>query len=307
MAGTIGIKIANGEFYPILDENSAAKKRLVLTTAHDNQSSARVDMFRSISKSMLDAQYIGSLVVEGLGAGFKKEVSIEMIISSDEGGNITAEAYDLESGSEGDRNVLNVSLRTMDAFAKPDDFPDFDADDGQRLDLGTSRPQRAARERKFPWLIMIAATLLVIMGILALWFFMLGGREFLPPAAGGPVPEHPPAAEQPPVFPELASPEQPPEVGPQAAAEFILAPTAPPPMPEIRSERPSAPPMPLRVPTSMPPEGVSHMARMGDTLWDISAAFYRDPSLYPRIAQINDIEDPNDIAAGFNVAVPPLD
>src|SRR5215467_1365748 len=92
MTSSIGIKLANGEFYPILDENSSAKKRLILTTVHDKQSSVQIDLFRSVSKRMTDAQYIGSLVVENIKSRRKGEPSIEMVISSSENGEITADA-----------------------------------------------------------------------------------------------------------------------------------------------------------------------------------------------------------------------
>ena len=39
---TIGIKLADGTFYPILEEGSAQEKILDLTTAHNNQTTVMV-------------------------------------------------------------------------------------------------------------------------------------------------------------------------------------------------------------------------------------------------------------------------
>jgi len=335
MAGIIGIKVANGDFYPIVGENSTVKKRLVLTTVHDNQDSVQIDLFRSISKSMLDAQYIGSLVVEDIRSCLKGEPSIEMLISASQDGNITAEAYDLDASPDSDHHILNVSLKTMDTFTKPDDFPDFEMDnDEPQVAASYSKPhQKSEKERKFPWGIMVAATLCVILVIAALWFFLIrdrGGRPIAyaspgyteqvaqpPPVAVEPPPQPPPpqpAAQpvQPPPPPPpvetVAVPVIPPPAPVEVSPPVIQAPVAPPPEPAqvVHRQRPPAPVLSHRVPAVIPPNGVVYQIRWGDTLWDIAAAFYRNPLLYPRIARHNNIRDPNFILAGFNVRIPPL-
>jgi len=341
MAGTIGIKVANGDFYPIVDENSPVKKRLVLTTVHDSQDSVQIDLFRSISKSMLDAQYIGSLVVEDIRPCKKGEASIEMIIFAADDGNITAEAYDMEADPESDHHILNVSLKTMDTFTRPEDFPDFDVDEEpQEVNHQYEKARHTEKtERKFPWAIMAVAALLVIAAIAVLWFFLLrdnGGfavtgngsnnteqapahagpppAEPAPPAPPPPAPPPPPPPQpvqqvQPPAAPETvampATPEPPPVV---ISPPVIQAPAVPPaaPVQTIRRERPPAPVLSHRVPAVIPPNGVVYQIRWGDTLWDIAAAFYRDPLQYPRIARHNNIRDPNLILAGFNVRIPPI-
>ena len=332
MAGIIGIKVANGDFYPIVGENSTVKKRLVLTTVHDNQDSVQIDLFRSISRSMLDAQYIGSLVVEDIRSCLKGEPSIEMLISANLDGNITAEAYDLDASPDSDHHILNVSLKTMDTFTKPEDFPDFEMEnDEPQVAAGSySQPRKKGeRERKFPWGIMVAATLCVILGIAALWFFLLRDRDgrpiveavpghteqlAQPPAALEPPPQAPPPAVQPvqppPPHPveTVAVPVSPEPPPPVVSPLVIQAPVAPPPGPaqEVQRQRPPAPVLSHRVPAVIPPNGVVYQIRWGDTLWDIAAAFYRNPLLYPRIARHNNIRDPNHILAGFNVRIPPL-
>jgi len=363
MAGTIGIKVANGNFYPLMGENSAVRKKLVLTTVHDNQDSVQIDLFRSISKSMLDAQYIGSLVVEDIRSALKGEPSIEMIVSADPDGNITAEAYDLDAEPGSDHHLLNVSLRTMDTLSRPDDFPDFDMDgDGlpQHASLSFDKDRLVGerkRRRKFPWVILAVAVLLVILGVL-LFFPIRGGDETLfasimgqiteqtarpqdvpppEPVAVEPVPLPPPLPPvvqpaPPETVPTPVTPEppvvaiSPPDVSgmpvveaspPDASAmpvvevspPVIQAPVTPPvvQIQAVPGQRPPAPVMSHRVPAVIPPNGVVYQIRWGDTLWDIAAAFYRDPLQYPRIARHNNIRNPNLILAGFNVRIPPLD
>jgi nucleoid-associated protein YgaU len=60
------------------------------------------------------------------------------------------------------------------------------------------------------------------------------------------------------------------------------------------------------VPATIPKEGVAYKIRWGDTLWDISAAFYRNPWQYQRIARFNNIRNPNMIISGRTIRIPPL-
>jgi nucleoid-associated protein YgaU len=54
-----------------------------------------------------------------------------------------------------------------------------------------------------------------------------------------------------------------------------------------------------------PRGGAPYTIRWGDTLWDISEAFYRNPWLYPRIARFNAIRNPDFIISGRTIRIPP--
>ena len=323
MAGTIGIKIANGDFYPIIEENTGLKKRLVLTTVHDNQRSVQIDLFRSLSKSMLDSQYVGSLVVDNLKPRPKGEPSVAMTISSDEDGYISAEARDLDQNADSEHYTLNVSLKNLNL--DDDGFPEFDFENGEPPSglFSSVEGEKEEEKRKFPWLIMGLATVIVVLAIGLIWFFFLGGRqsfreneraqaERLPaidrpiaPVAQQPVTPPPepiqPPAPPPPAAPPVAPPATPPPPVIQAPV------TPPPPRPqEVQRVRPPAPVMSHRVPAVIPRNGVVYQIQWGDTLWDISQAFYRSPWHYQRIARFNNIQNPDRILAGFNIRIPPL-
>ena len=64
MSKSIGIKLADGTFYPILEEGVPAKKRMELTTVKDNQETVQVDLYRSENGSMEDAEYVDSLQID---------------------------------------------------------------------------------------------------------------------------------------------------------------------------------------------------------------------------------------------------
>ena len=48
----------------------------------------------------------------------------------------------------------------------------------------------------------------------------------------------------------------------------------------------------------------TYTVKRGDTLWDISSTYYRNPWLFPVIARANDIENPDLIIAGARIFIP---
>jgi hypothetical protein len=325
MASTIGIKIANGEFYPIIEENSKAKKRLILTTVHDNQRSVQIDLYKSSAKTMADAMYIGSLVVENIKNKTRGEPSVEMVISSDEKGEITADAIDLDNSAKGEHYSLNVSLKSFDEDTREYDLPDFELEPQSDSPPQGLYEKASAKKKEKPrhslWLFIILAGLLIMLLCLALWFFLFRekntGKSPLPqpPAAPaertvpaeGPAPARvqspPPAAALVPAAPAAPAASPPPPV--------IQAPSAPavtaqqPPAQTYARNRPAPPVASFKVPARIPREGVPYTIRWGDTLWDISEAFYRNPWLYPRIARFNNIRNPDRIISGATIRIPP--
>jgi LysM repeat protein len=265
---------------------------------------------------MLDAQYIGSLVVENIKPRPRGEPSIEMILSSSPDGIISADACDLDAGPGGERYTLNVSHKTLDSISKSTNF-DFES----KQQTGLYTETESAKGKKFPWLIMVFATIFVIIVIALLWFFFMGGKEALPfsftfggeeqsyqqpepvkpppePVAPPPPPPPPPEPPAPPVVAEEPKPAEP---------AIIQAPAAPPPArPQaVQRKRPPAPVSSYKVPAVIPKNGAPYKIRWGDTLWDISEAFYRNPWLYPRIARYNNIRNPDLIISGRTIRVPP--
>jgi hypothetical protein len=316
MASTIGIKIANGEFYSIVEENSTVKRRLVLTTVHDGQRSVQIDLYKSHIRTMADALYIGSLVVEKIQAKPKGEPSIEMVISSDANGNITADAVDLDAG--GEHQILNVSLQSLDKESREDEIPDFELENNGEPPAGLYKQAESIRkgeEKIFPWPVVIIVGIVIILAITAVWFFFFrdkgtslfgigGGRPATEQSAAGPQERQPAQApaEQPAASRPAAEAQK-----PAAPPPVIQAPSAPPPArPQTAARaRPSAPVSSYNVPAVIPKEGVPYRIRWGDTLWDIAAAFYRNPWLYPRIARFNNIRNPNLIISGTTIRIPP--
>ena len=56
--------------------------------------------------------------------------------------------------------------------------------------------------------------------------------------------------------------------------------------------------------TSVKKENIQYKIRWGDTLWDISDAYYRTPWKYSKIANYNRIRNPDYIISGTTIIIP---
>jgi len=331
MVSNIGIKIANGEFYPIIEENSSIKKKMILTTAYDNQHSVQIDLFRSSRKVMVDAQYIGSLVIENIKPKPKGEPSIEMVISSNSKGDIIADAIDLDTGPSGDHHVLTVSLKSLDETSHDMEIHDFELESGEESSSGLYNQAKKIRQKKkrsFAWLF-ILLVIIIILGLFAGWLFFMGGmevvnskvdlqkiRQVIEQYTPEFLKKQEPSKQSKPAEPVRQAEPEPVKISePVKLSEPVQQIAEPVPIIETRAAQPapkpqtasrSPPPVAsYKVPATIPREGVDYRIRWGDTLWDISDAFYRDPWLYNRIARYNNIRNPNQIISGRTIKIPP--
>jgi len=317
MASSIGIKVANGEFYPVIDEGSSIKKRLVVTTVHDGQRSVQIDLYRSALKSMDDASYIGSLVVESLKPRPRGEPSIELIISSDGDNELDAEALDLDSSAGSDKQHLTVSLQALDQ-TKTYEVPDFELEDEHQatapaaLYKPVEEPVSEGKKSSNAIIVIAAIVLGIALILLLLWLFVFkgsSGDSMVGRPLNGQEKSAPPVVEAPAVKPE---PEPVKEAAPAPAVVETPAPAPeapkPSPSPESVAARRARPPAPVssyKVPLVIPRDGFRYKVRWGDTLWDISDAFYKNAWLYPRIARHNRIRNPDLIISGSYIIIPP--
>jgi hypothetical protein len=311
----IGLKLADGEFYPVLQDGAAARKRLVVTTVQDGQPSVQIDLYRGVGPTVTDAAYIGSLVVEGIPSMAKGEPDIRMDLGLAEDGTLTAFAQEASTGAS---QSLKVSLEALSeeekyeipdfeftkSEAEPSAFSDEDfegtdslppeADSAQLLaDVRSEAEAEEARERpqRKTRSILLAAlgilVILLILGFLAYKFLL-----YPTPGAGTA-----PAGTSPAV---PASAQAAPAVAAQPAPEAAPA-AAPAPKPVAEAPKPA---LPEKKAPSFKQPGVSYKIRWGDTLWDLSYAYYRDPWVFMRIAKANKIKNPDLIISGDKIWIP---
>lgn len=104
---TIGIKLADGSFYPLLEEGKPSKKSINLTTVQDNQTIVHVDVYRSETGTMEGAEYIDTLEIKDLKPHTNGEPSFSLDIGIDENNELSANIHDPETGNA---NTTQVEL-----------------------------------------------------------------------------------------------------------------------------------------------------------------------------------------------------
>ena len=129
---TIGIKLADGSFYPVLEEFSNSEKQLDLTTAHNNQTKVMVDLYRSKNCSMEDAEYVDSLQIENLVAHPNGEPDISFTVAIDENNKLSAKIKDCETGNQSKTTITLVS-RTIEERLTTDEYKISDSKDKPKV------------------------------------------------------------------------------------------------------------------------------------------------------------------------------
>ncbi|WP_062327631.1 Hsp70 family protein [Treponema endosymbiont of Eucomonympha sp.] len=114
----IGVKLADGTFYPVLKEGVPAKKMLCLTTVSDGQAVAHIELFCSEDGTMNAARYIDTLLLERVAPQRSGEPDIVLAVSVDERNVFRVEARDSEFGST---SAVQALLSPFAAF--PDAAP----------------------------------------------------------------------------------------------------------------------------------------------------------------------------------------
>jgi len=278
---TIGIKVADGSYYPVLEPEYSGTRKLILTTAKDNQQKVQVDLYRGSGATMSEARFIGSITIENIQPAAQGDPEIELLIGIDERGQLSAEACDQ---STGECQRFDTSLQDspeQGSFAEPEfaleggpgEGVDFEEPPLTGEDYPVSeadRREEAVRARGPNILLLV---LFVVLGIALVGTV----AYFVYKAISGPVTPPLPTT-------GVAAPAQP---GPTAAPAPAPAPAAPAPAPAAPS-----------------PGSVTYRIKKGDTLWDISATYYRNPFLYPRLAKANSIPNPDLIFAGTRIVIP---
>ena len=120
MGKKIGIKLADGSFYPIMEDGVPQKKLMELTTVQDNQTTASIDLYRSESGTMEDAEYVDTVEISELVPHPGGEASMSFTIQLDENNMLSAEVVDPESGKTSTTKADLVNLPSEKRNSVPD-------------------------------------------------------------------------------------------------------------------------------------------------------------------------------------------
>lgn len=137
----VGVRIADGSYVPVLDTSTNHRRRLVLTTVNEGQTSVHVDLYMDTDESFPNPQFIGNLVVDDLASQPSGEAEITLVLGSDEAGTVSATLSDAHSGQY---QSLAVSLDSIDAGEEAGAL-DFELDE-QSLSLESELGELDAEE-----------------------------------------------------------------------------------------------------------------------------------------------------------------
>lgn len=324
----IGIKLANGEFYPVLPEGAPAAKRLVVTTVSDEQETVHVDLYRGAGPRVDDASYVGTLTIENISPMPKGDPDIALELRLDGEGNLSASGTEASSGERQELNVSLVSLPGEETY----EIPDFDFDESAKPELaafsggapaenpfgetaGTTssnedlfgslteeRPEKQAKRRSGNGggARVVAIVLFALAGLaLAVLFGFLVYRcsTAQKPAVTEPAKPVTDATKPATTAPAATQP-----TTTQPATTQPTTPATQPTAPATAEPSGTVPNTPAIPPKKEP--GVWYKIKWGDTLWDLAYVFYRDPWLYPRIAKANKIKNPDLIISATWIYIP---
>jgi hypothetical protein len=312
----IGLKLADGEFYPVLEDGAVARKRLVVTTVQDEQPSVQIDLYRGEGPTVQSASYIGSLVVEGIPKMAKGEPDIRMDLGLAADGTLTAFAQEASTGASQGLKVSLEALSEEEKYEIPDfefsketpdsSFTDVDfegtdslppeADSAQLLhDVRTEADAEEAREKPKGKTLRVILVLVGLLVLLALLGFLVY-RFAIAPAQEAKAESAPEVAAQPAPVPAPAP--EPAKIEPPAPAAAAAPAEAPAEAPAVVAPESAKKAVAFKKP------GVTYKIKWGDTLWDLSYAYYRDPWVYMRIAKANKIKNPDLIICGDKLWIP---
>jgi nucleoid-associated protein YgaU len=296
----IGIKLADGSFYPVLSGDDRARKRLILTTVRDNQETVQIDLYRGEGELAEETDYIGTLMIENIQPAPMKEPEVEVVLGVDEQGNLEATASDAVTGES---QSLSVSLQSLSKG--PADHPEFELEREGRDDFEETlltgetyplsaddrRKEHLTKRRRSPLLLIgfVLLSLILIAAIIFVVFKAVGGTPIPPLFAG--------RSEAAPAQTTVAEAPAEQATGEQAAPEQPAQPT-----PAEREAQEAA--AAAESEAGATAGGLWYEIKWGDTLWDIAATYYRNPWLYPKIAKENRITNPDLIFAGTRLFIP---
>ena len=317
---TIGIRIANGTYFPILHEDELVRKKVVLSPVKDSQKDVKIDLYRGEGEGMHNPVYVASLILNNIEQDGGKQVEITLLAGINNERILDAEAHEPLSDN---RQFLSISLDSIeqdaDLYEMPEDqysdepfltaaIDDQDlsspedevrADDDAASEDGLPGESSSEEEAEYLYrsdrgknrkTLLLKAAVIILSIIFIILASLLAYTLLMKPALAERVDETVPAVAE-----TVPKPEPPPPPPPVTAPD--PEPVPPPPVAEE--------PEPVEETAPPPPEAIRYRIRWGDTLWDISKAYYRTPWLYNKIARDNNIKNPDLIYAGTYLIIKP--
>ena len=267
----IGIKTADGKFFPILQENEKTKKRVILTTVRDDQPLIHIDLYRGKGEQMEAAEHVGRLQIDHVPPSRQGEPDIELLLGMDPEGNLISKARIDSPDVKTEEESLIIRLDEPHVSAK--EVEDINTNGSKELYLKSYISEEAEKQKRRNYLLILAGVLAGIT-ILILAYILFFRTPTPPQTAGG------------------------------TTTTTQTTPVPVPPTPKIE-EKPAVSEAPqVQKPSSV---GVWYSTVKGDNLWNLARSFYRNPWLYKKIAEENGIPNPDFILQDVRLYIPDVE
>ncbi|HOF00069.1 MAG TPA: Hsp70 family protein [Spirochaetota bacterium] len=285
---SIGIKLFDDSFVPVLSEGEIKNKKVILTTVKDNQKKAIIELYEGNSDRCVNNEYLGKLVISIDRQTNKGEPGIEVHLRLDENGMLYAKAWDVESGQETAIKIEHSkSKRIFRETLSDNEIDGLGGTGTKRIDNYESEDiiSNYGDEKKsvFPIIrgILIALIILIILALLG-----LGGYYLVKNIST--------------LMGLFDKPKTTTTTTTTTIVEETTTTTE-----EIVTTTTVAPKLDENITGIKKLEGKKHYIRRGDNLWNICKKYYNDPWYYPSLAKENSIKNPRLILAGRSLIIPP--
>lgn len=311
----IGLKLADGTFYPILKRGKPVKKKLQVTTASDNQTTVQINLFCASDESFSDAEYVDTLMIDGLVSQESRGPAIDLLLTLDENDVLTADLFDQESGEASKSSVSLVTLEndelddyltnfevTSDPFIEDDslDFSGADFDESDFNDAPNFTDpslinnfeyvDSGKKKNSIVSLICILCAFVSVLSLLGIFYVVIQNKEKEAELALQPLP----SVKYETVTVVSEQGDYPQQLQAAVAREDTI----------VVVDAPVVIPAPVAS-TSVITEPKLYQVKWGDTLWDLADTFYKNPWMYDKIASANNIKNPDFILSGTWISIPP--
>lgn len=306
---TIGIKLADGSFFPIMDEEPLQSKSLKLTTANNNQTCVMVDLYRSENASMEGAEYIDTLKIENLIEHPNGEPSFELNVQLDENNQLIADIQDPETGAKSDALVSLITrpqeeLSSIDDYSIIEDNDDFFTNDNitdknpttlpseplsfdglydketQMGEAGLHEEETTKKTKVSVRICVICAAICVLATLIILFCCSKVKQKNKKTSDSNEI-----------VLSDLKKEQKEKPKAPSAKDNEVV----------VIKKADNVEPANLQKNAQ---NDAKYIVKWGDTLWDISNSYYQNPWKYEKIAKYNNIKNADYIISGTQIIIP---
>ena len=102
---SIGIRLFDDKFVPIIHSDLKESKKIVLTTIEDNQRVAMIELYEGIAELCKDNEFLGKLIIENIELSPKGSPAIEVILRLGEDDKLYVKAQDVNTGEEKEMTI----------------------------------------------------------------------------------------------------------------------------------------------------------------------------------------------------------